>query len=106
MPGPHRSIGIGVSGHGREHTIVPITKSAAAPAIAFGRDQWQAITGLPLTTCNELVALGLIRSMKVGKRRIFLHADVTAMLEKLARTGKTLEPRKLYLARRAKGARP
>ena len=69
--------------------------------ITFGRDQWEAVTGLPLQTANEMVATGLIRSLKVGRRRLFVHADVAKMFDRLAARGETIEPRRLYNQRKA-----
>ena len=73
---------------------------AAAP-ITFGRADWEALTGLPETTADELVSTGMIRSLKVGRRRLFIYADVQKFFEKLAASGTVLEPRRTYEAQRA-----
>ena len=78
------------------------TKPRALPTLAFTRAEWQSVTGLPLKTCDELVAIGAIRSFKVGRRRLFRLTDVQAWLEKVARTGKNPEPRENFRALRAK----
>jgi hypothetical protein len=79
------------------------TKNAAnSPApITFGRDRWEELTGLPITSANDLVALGLIRSLKVGRRRLFLYADLGELFKKLAARGENLKPRKLRDERKA-----
>jgi hypothetical protein len=83
--------------------MIPAKKQAPLQPerIAFGRAEWEQITSLPLTSADEMVTLGLIRSLKIGRRRIFLFADVKTMFEKLAARGETLQPRQLHNARRA-----
>jgi len=73
--------------------------SAPAEPIAFGRREWPALTGTPMTTCTAMVSEGLVRSLKVGKRRLFLYQDVKALFERLAERGEALQPRKIRDAR-------
>jgi hypothetical protein len=87
-----------------KRTIAPVVATVApVEAISFSREAWTAVTGLPLTSCDELVATGQIRSLKVGRRRLFLHADVKLFLEKLARSPRAISPRKLNEERKARG---
>lgn len=82
----------------------PALRSAARsniPPIAFTRADWRALTGFPLSTCNELVSTGLLRSVKIGRRRGFVYSDVAAWFEQLAASGKVIQPRKLYNQRKA-----
>lgn len=69
------------------------------PQLSFTRAEWPAITGLPLTTCDELVRLGDLPSFMVGRRRMFLVADVERWLRKLRRTGRNPDPRARINAR-------
>ncbi len=75
-------------------------KQRALPPLAFTRAEWPNVTGLPLKTADELVATGAIRSMKCGRRRMFLLRDVERWLQKLAKSGTNPEPRERYLAHR------
>jgi hypothetical protein len=68
----------------------PSAKGANPAPITFGRDQWEAVTGIPIQTADRLVALGLIPSFKVGRRRFFRHADLQAIFAKLAEGGENL----------------
>lgn len=67
--------------------------------LAFGRDQFEEVVGVPLTSANALVSEGLIRSFKIGRRRLFLYEDVERLLKRLADRGEKLEPRRLRDAR-------
>jgi hypothetical protein len=80
------------------------TKITEPVPITFGRNQWSAITGLPLTAADEMVALGLLRSILIGRRRLFFHADVKKVFDRLATSGEHLQPRRLYEALRAERA--
>jgi excisionase family DNA binding protein len=74
--------------------------SSALPALAFTRNQWRVVTGLPVKTADYLVATGAIKSIKVGRRRLFRLADVEAWLARLARTGENPKPLERFLAHR------
>jgi hypothetical protein len=80
------------------------TRNARPTPIAFGRDQWEEVTGLPLQTAAEMVRLKLIRTLKIGRRRLYLHADLQRMFARLAETGEHVEPRKMIDAQKAADA--
>jgi hypothetical protein len=80
-------------------------KRGVAPSLAFSRTEWRAVTGLPRSTCDELVSIGAIRSIKIGRRRIFLLRDVERWLRDLAVTGRNPQPRARYNAHRARLAK-
>jgi hypothetical protein len=61
--------------------------------LSFGRAEWSAMTGLPVTTCDELVRLGELPSFFMGRRRMFLVEDVQRYLRKLRRTQRNPHPR-------------
>lgn len=82
--------------------IKSTAKRAPSPPLSFSRTEWRAVTGIPRSTCDELVATGAIRSIKIGRRRIFLLRDVERWLQGLAATGKNPEPRETYNAHRAR----
>lgn len=71
------------------------------PQLSFGRAEWSAITGLPVTTCDELVRLGELPSFMIGRRRMFLIADVQRWLNKVRRSGRNPNPRKRVNAAKA-----
>jgi excisionase family DNA binding protein len=79
---------------------VAVPKSRALPALSFTRAEWPSVTGLPLKTCDELVAIGAIKSIKIGRRRLFRLQDVEAWFSRLARSGHNLQPRQKFLAHR------
>jgi excisionase family DNA binding protein len=85
---------------------VPKKKQQALPPqleqLSFGRAEWEAITGLPLKTCDELVRLNELPSFMVGRRRCFLIEDVRRYLRKLRRTGRNPDPRTRMDALKAK----